>query len=120
MTEAGPAQLVAASIMLVAVVLLGIYQLPKWWSGSSRISPETPPDGWMWGARSWAHLARGLPVSLLMLGLGSLAVLASLVAQPVSWGLIVATVAIAVVWLALVLFARPRGLVPPSWRPRRE
>jgi hypothetical protein len=58
----------------------------------------------------------GLPVSLVMLQLGALAILADYYSRAVSNGLTVLCTMSFVIWLAELLWARPRFLVPPVWR----
>ncbi len=115
MTEAGPLRLAAAALLLVVCVLMA-RQLPRWWSGTSDVSPDEPPAGWPFKPTTWRHLAWGLPLSIPMLGAGSIAVLLSPFTTTVSWAFIAICGVFFVVWLPVVLFGRPRGLIPPAWR----
>ena len=114
LSEAPDLVLVCAILLLVLVVPAAVLALPRWWRGSSRLSPQNPPLGWTHSPRLWRRLAYGLPVSLLMLGLAALAVLLSRVSTDAANAFLWPVLLLAVLWLTEVIFARPRLLIPPS------
>lgn len=119
MDDPGGFRLFVALFALVVVVALAVTQLRPWWQGTTHVSPDTPPPGWLWGAASWRGLARGLPVSLLVGLLTTCAILLSVVDRQASWVTLWAAVIAAVLWLSVVVLGRPRQLIPPAWRPER-
>ena len=121
MLSEAPVLVMACAILLLGLVVpAAVLALPRWWLGSSQLSPENPPLGWTLAPGLWRRLAYGLPVSLLMLGLAAVATLVSQVSTDAADALLWPVLALTLLWLTEVLFARPRFLIPPSWRPARQ
>ena len=118
LAEAPVLVLVCAVLLLALVVLIGVLALPGWWRGDSQLTPDNPPLGWSLSAQLWRRLAYGLAVSLPMLGLAAVAVLLTRVSVTAANALLRPVLVLAVLWLSEVFFARPRLLMPPTWRPR--
>jgi hypothetical protein len=119
MSRAPVPVLVAAALMLLLVVI-AVSQMPSWWRGTAKVSPKRPPLGWPMSAAYWRRMSFGLTIGLPMVGFGALAVLFTRVSTTAADAMVWIAVALAVVWLGEVLFARPRFLIPPSWRPDRD
>lgn len=119
LSEAPALVLVCAVVLLALVVPVAVLAMPRWWHGSSELGPESPPLGWTLSPQLWRRLAYGLSVSLPMLALAALAVLLSRVSLAAANTLLGPVVVLAFLWVTEVFFARPRFLIPPSWRPGR-
>lgn len=81
------------------------------------MTPESPPPGWPYSKASWRRGIYGLPVGLLTAGLAAVAVLLSRVSTTAADVMLLPVFPLLALWLSEVLFARPRILFPPSWRP---
>jgi hypothetical protein len=115
--EATPSQTISAIVLLVVMVPVCARQLPAWWSGRSTISAEVPPTSWPWSVGLWRRVAHGLVTSVVMLIVGAAAVLASSFNETASTALTIIAAILAGLWGVQLLFARPRFLIPPPWRP---
>ncbi|MGL5829670.1 MAG: hypothetical protein ACRC0L_08900, partial [Angustibacter sp.] len=91
--------------------------LPSLWRGKSSMHPDRPPSGWVWGPNTYRHWSWGVMLSPPILLACSLALLTPKISQTLAGVLLLVTLALTLIWLSIMLFARPRFLIPPSWRP---
>lgn len=100
--------------------------IPRYWKGDiGHASREHAPVVWPFGVRAWRGLLSSLPALSVLMLLGSIAFLVPAVSlgeqASAAWrvyGLVVFAYLCAMVVLVsvIVLFNRPRFLVPPPWR----
>jgi hypothetical protein len=118
--KAAPGPVLVAAAAMLLLVAVAVSQMPSWWRGTSKVTPTRPPLGWPMSAQRWRRLSYGLTIGVPMMGVAALAVLLTRISTTAADAMAWIAVALAVVWLGEVLFARPRFLIPPSWRPDRE
>lgn len=105
-------------------VLLAAVRFPKRWRGQAREQAEDPPAWWAFGNSAWRALSRTDMPALLFLtaALAFYALEASASSErgaaTTVTQLVLGVLAGAgmVLWLSIVLYNRPRALVPPDLR----
>jgi len=114
-------------VLLVALFAAGCaIAAPRYWKGDTgHARPEHPPGLWPFGVPTWKGLLRAIPALSALMLLASVAFLipAMFLGAEASrpwriYGMIVLAYlfAVAVLTLSIVLFNRPKRLVPPPWR----
>jgi hypothetical protein len=113
--------LYGASLIFALLFLGVIYVLvaPKVWRGESGLDGNTPPQWWFLGDALWRGIARAylatVPFLLAMFAGAAVAEFAG----DEDLGMTIAAAALlvgAIVHFSIVLFNRPRALVPPHLR----
>ena len=112
------AQTTAAAVLLAVLVPVTIRCTPGWWAGRTPIRADRVPPSWRWiCARLWSRVLHGLVVSLVMLETAAASIAAAYVNTATSDALAAIAALAAVLWLGELIWARPRSLIPPVWRP---
>ena len=113
--------LYGASLVFTLLFLGGIYVAvaPKVWRGESGLDGNRPPEWWFLGPATWRGVARAyiatVPFALVVVAGAMLAELGG--HEDAGMALAVAAIAAgAIVHAGIVLFNRPRALVPPRLR----
>ena len=113
--------LYGASLIFTLLFLGGVYTAVarKVWRGESGLSGDRPPEWWFLGPATWRGVARAyiatVPFGLVIVAGAMIAELGG----NEDLGMTIAALALlagAVVHVGIVLFNRPRALVPPHLR----
>jgi hypothetical protein len=113
--------LYGASLIFTVLFLGVIFVLvaPKVWRGESGLDGDSPPEWWFLGDATWRGVARGylasVPFVLLMFVGGIVAEFTDAYDAGMAIA-VLGLLAAAVLNLGIVLFNRPRAVVPPHLR----
>lgn len=117
---------VAYWVILAAGVVISFTLTPRYWmKGVPHVDPDRPPRAWVWGGALWKGFVRALPIAgpqiVLFFGPALPVELELVVPGSSAWEWqgrlwILAMGIVLISELGIVLFNRPKFLIPPRFR----